>query len=150
AMQDALRNQMQEIGTIADHRRQEQITAAEAQIAEQQRAQAERRKLLGEVAKGFEDQVASVVVHIETMLTRLGDAANRMREAAASTQGRVSAAIAAANSANASASSVATASSDVAAHAHEVQAKTEGSRDHARAAVDVVTKSNAAATALVN
>lgn len=148
SMQDALRRQMQEIERLADARRQEQLRVAEQQLSDQQRAQAERERTLTDVAKGFESQVASVIVKVEDVASRLVGTARQMSSAAHSTSDRVGAAIEAAASAKKSASAVAHASSEMVVSTQSVQAKSAASRDQARVAVDVAAKSNASATEL--
>ena len=148
SMQDSLRAQMQEIERLADARRQEQLSVAERQLNEQQRAQAERERTLTEVAKGFESQVASVIVKVEDVSSRLVETARQMSSAAHSTSNRVGAAIEAASLARESAATVAHASSEMAVSTQSVQAKSVESRDQARIAVDVATRSNVSATVL--
>ena len=69
---------MQEIERLADARRQEQLRVAEQQLNEQQHIQAERQRTLADVAKGFESQVASVIVKVEDVSSRLVETARQM------------------------------------------------------------------------
>ena len=149
SMQSALRQQMQEIQRLAQEKQEEQQRAADLRQREEERRQVERRALLSELSTGFENQVTSVVLKVEEILSNLGTTAEAMTEAAVSTKARVGSAIQAAQSASSSASNVAVASVQMAGSAQDVQFRTAGSRDYARTAVGVVSLSNASVEALV-
>lgn len=149
SMQSALRQQMQEIEKLAQEKQAEQQRAADLRQQAEERRQADRRALLSELSTGFENQVTSVVLKVEEILSNLGTTAEAMTEAAVSTKARVGSAIQAAQSASSSASNVVAASVQMAGSAQDVQVRTAGSRDYARTAVGVVSLSNASVDALV-
>jgi methyl-accepting chemotaxis protein len=97
---------------------------------------AERRRLLDELAIGFENRVAGVVTEVEIMLGGLGESASRMSNSAMATREDVLRANSAAESAAISVACVASATDQMTETARDAAGQTHNSRELARRAIE--------------
>jgi methyl-accepting chemotaxis protein len=109
----------------------------------------ERRRLLDQLALGFETSVSGVVAEIGRNLANFGASASRMSEAAASSRSDVNAARQAAESSVDNVRTVAQASEQMICVAVEASRQTHGSREQAQDAVAIATKAETAIARLL-